>query len=318
MYNSIASGAEIADELYSNKVDLDADAMNRFINGFLDTSPVLDLVKETVNILTYAGVVDIGLDFIEDIYDKVSLNLMPRLIREIFGTCPGWWGMVSPEAFEDAKAFVLESDNTDGKYDKLIQNHCAWVLSRLKVKFLSTPKWQDKYTITTWHKGMQALFSMRDFSATLDSEPEKPIIVCTSSWLIMDLNTRRLLRAEHVLGEDIFTSAHHEDAIAEPCGKLVFPKEMEKVHTRRVVHSDIDMNLHTNNAKYMEWAFDILPIEETMQKEVDEFQINFNMESKLNDTITINTCPTSPETYYIEGISVDGKNIFQTNIKFKK
>ena len=121
MYNSIASGAEIADELYSNKVDLDADAMNRFINGFLDTSPVLDLVKETVNILTYAGVVDIGLDFIEDIYDKVSLNLMPRLIREIFGTCPGWWGMVSPEAFEDAKAFVLESDNTDGKYDKLIQ-----------------------------------------------------------------------------------------------------------------------------------------------------------------------------------------------------
>ena len=55
------------------------------------------------------------------IYDKVSLNLMPRLIREIFGTCPGWWGMVSPEAVEDAKAFVLESDNADGKYDKLIE-----------------------------------------------------------------------------------------------------------------------------------------------------------------------------------------------------
>ncbi len=121
MYNSIASGAEIADELYSNKVDLDPDAMNRFINGFLDTSPVLDLVKESVNLLTYTGTLDMGLDFIEDIYDKISLNLMPRLIREIFGTCPGWWGMVSPEAVEDAKAFVLESDNADGKYDKLIE-----------------------------------------------------------------------------------------------------------------------------------------------------------------------------------------------------
>ncbi len=121
MYNSIAFGAEIADELYSNKVDLDADAMNRFINGFLDTSPVLDLVKETVNVLTYVGVLDTGLGFIEDIYDKICLNLMPRLIREVFGTCPGWWGMVSPEAFEDAKAFVLETDNADGKYDKLIE-----------------------------------------------------------------------------------------------------------------------------------------------------------------------------------------------------
>ncbi|MBQ3137468.1 MAG: hypothetical protein IJB74_08315 [Clostridia bacterium] len=126
MYNSISNGAEIADELYSNKFDLNADAMNRFISGFLDTSPVLDLVKETVNVLTYAGVLDEGLGFIEGIYDKICLNLMPRLIREIFGTCPGWWGMVSPEAFEDAKAFVLETDNADGKYDKLIEKLDAY------------------------------------------------------------------------------------------------------------------------------------------------------------------------------------------------
>ncbi len=126
MYNSISNGAEIADQLYSNKVDLDADAMNRFISGFLDTNPVMDLVKETVNLLTYAGVLDAGLGFIQNIYDKISLNLMPRLIREIFGTCPGWWGMVSPEAYEDAKAFVLETDNADGKYDKLIEKLDAY------------------------------------------------------------------------------------------------------------------------------------------------------------------------------------------------
>ncbi len=121
MYNSIAYGAEIADELYSNKVDLDPDAMNRFINGFLDTSPVMDLIKETVNLATYTGVLESGLGWVESIYDKICLNLMPRLIREIFGTCPGWWGMVSPEALDEAKAFVLESDNADGKYDKLIE-----------------------------------------------------------------------------------------------------------------------------------------------------------------------------------------------------
>ncbi len=201
-------------------------------------------------------------------------------------------------------------------YDRLIQNNCAWVLSRLKTKFINIPKWQDKYTITTWHKGMQGLFSMRDFSVTLDSSPDSPAIIGTSNWLIMDLNTRRLLRAEHVLGEDIFTTAHHEDAIGEGCGKLVFPKEMERRSSRKVVLSDIDMNLHTNNAKYMEWAFDVLPTEVTLHREIDEFQINFNKESKIDDIIDFYVAPQDENIWMVEG-KRDSDSIFQTIIKFR-
>lgn len=121
MYNSIAMGAEIADDMYRNKVTLDPDAMNRFVNTFIDTSPILDFVKATVNLATYNGLLSDGLGFVEDIYDKISLNLVPRLIREIFGTCPGWWGMISPDVCEEAIDFVLGCDNADGKYDKLIE-----------------------------------------------------------------------------------------------------------------------------------------------------------------------------------------------------
>lgn len=201
-------------------------------------------------------------------------------------------------------------------YDRLIQNNCAWVLSRLKTKFITTPKWRDKFSITTWHKGMQGLFSMRDFVATLDDSPDTPAILSTSSWLIMDLNTRRLLRAEHVLGEDIITSAHHEDAIEEACGKLTFPKDMEKVSSHTVVLSDIDMNLHTNNAKYMEWSFDILPTDVTTTREVDEFQINFNKESKIGDPIDFYLAMEDENTYLIEG-KRGSDSIYQTVIKFK-
>lgn len=201
-------------------------------------------------------------------------------------------------------------------YDKLIENNCAWVLSRLKTKFITTPKWRDNYSITTWHKGMQGLFSMRDFVTTFDSDPTTPAIIGTSSWLIMDLNTRRLLRAEHVLGEDIFTTAHKEDAIAEPCGKLIFPKDMEKTTSHKIVLSDIDMNLHTNNAKYMEWAFDVLPADITLKREVDEFQINFNKESKIGETIDFYVASPDPDTYMVEG-KRESDSIFQTIIKFK-
>jgi acyl-ACP thioesterase len=201
-------------------------------------------------------------------------------------------------------------------YDKLIQSHSAWVLSRLKGKFINTPKWQDRYTLSTWHKGMSGLFSIRDFVATPENQPDTPSILCTSSWLIMDLNTRRLLRAEHVLGDDIFTTAHHEDAIEEPCGKLIFPKDMEKVSSRNVVLSDIDMNHHTNNAKYIEWAFDVIPTEYTLHREVDEFQINFNKESKIGETIDFYSAQKDENTFMIEG-KRDNESIFQTLIKFK-
>jgi hypothetical protein len=121
MYNSIAMGAEIADDMYTDNVRLDPEAMNRFINTFLDASPVLDLVKATVNLLAFNGLLGDGLEFVEDGYYDISKNIMPRLIREIFGTCPGWWGMISPDVFDKAVDFVLESDNEDGKYDVLIQ-----------------------------------------------------------------------------------------------------------------------------------------------------------------------------------------------------
>ena len=126
MYNSIAMGAEIADDMYTDNVRLDPDAMNRFINTFLDTSPLLDLIKATVNLAVFNGLLEGGLGFVEEGYYDISANLMPRLIREIFGTCPGWWGMISPEAYDDAKAFVLESNNADGKYDKLIKKLDAY------------------------------------------------------------------------------------------------------------------------------------------------------------------------------------------------
>ncbi len=120
VYNSIANGAEIAEDIYSNNAHFDAASMNRFINTFIDTSPILDFVKATVNLATYNGLLDTGLDFVNDIYGKISNNLMPRLIREIFGCCPGWWGMVGLDKYEDCKNFVLDG-NKDGTYDKLVE-----------------------------------------------------------------------------------------------------------------------------------------------------------------------------------------------------
>ena len=35
--------------------------------------------------------------------------------------------------------------------------------------------------------------------------------------------------------------------------------ETQKVQTREVMYSDIDLNKHMNNARYLEWVMDLLP-----------------------------------------------------------
>ena len=54
-------------------------------------------------------------------------------------------------------------------YDDLIASNTAWILSRMHVVFTDTPKWKDELTLTTWHKGLNRLFFLRDFMLT-DSE----------------------------------------------------------------------------------------------------------------------------------------------------
>ena len=77
-------------------------------------------------------------------------------------------------------------------YDEMMNSNIAWVLSRIHVKFNSTPRWRDEVNLKTWHKGVSKLFYLRDF--ILSDKEGNPMVLATTSWLIIDMNTRRLVR----------------------------------------------------------------------------------------------------------------------------
>lgn len=120
IYNSIACGTEVADACFSGEIFVDSTSLNRFAYEFLGMSPILDLLLSVVDASEYAGMLGNLTDFIQKVYNKVAPNLMPRLIRDIFGKCPGWYSLISPDYYEKCKNFIL-GDNADGKYDKLIE-----------------------------------------------------------------------------------------------------------------------------------------------------------------------------------------------------
>lgn len=186
-------------------------------------------------------------------------------------------------------------------YDDLIRSNTAWILSRVHVEFVDAPKWREEVTLNTWHKGLNRLFYLRDFLVT-DNEG-KTRVKATTSWLVLNLETRRLVRDPMLMEEGTVCD---ENVIETPADKVQMPKDAapELVRRHAVSYSDIDTNGHTNNAMYMQWAMNSVDYETASSKPVKEFTINFNHETKAGDVVDIYRASVEKEDglhVYVEG-----------------
>ena len=201
-----------------------------------------------------------------------------------YNTDAAW--RLKPAAFMDLaqEAAGLHAIELGFGYEDLIKNNTAWILSRVNIKFVDTPIWRDDITLTTWHKGANRLFFLRDFIMTDKEGKER--VKATTSWLVLNLETRRLVRDPMLMEEGTVCS---ENVIETPADKVQMPKDVpaELVLEHAVAYSDVDMNNHTNNAMYMLWAMDAVDYETASTKPVKEVTINFNHEIKPQEDVDI-------------------------------
>lgn len=186
-------------------------------------------------------------------------------------------------------------------YDDLIKKQTAWILSRVNVKFIDTPLWRDDVTLTTWHKGFNRLFFLRDFIMTDNEGRER--VKATTSWLVLDLQTRSMVRDPQLLEDGTVCS---ENAIETPADRVRMPREVEAepVYEHIVGYSDVDMLGHANNAMYMQWAMDAVGYEITSARPVKEYTINFNHEIKAGQKVILYRAAVEKEDglhVFIEG-----------------
>ena len=220
--------------------------------------------------------------------------------------------MLKPAAFMDFAqeiAYWAASELGFG-YDQLHIHHTAWVLSRMHIHFEDYPCWRENVSLFTWHKGAESLFYLRDFE--LVNVQGESCIQATSSWVVIDERTRRLVRPED-LAQFLKVDYQVDDAIVEPAPKIGLPKgqEPEYVKDHVVAYSDIDLIGHTNNARYAVWAMDCLPFDQARQS-VKDLYINFNKETKAGEKVQLFRAKDA-DSWYVEG-RVDGKSCFVVKI----
>ena len=218
--------------------------------------------------------------------------------------------VLKPAAFMDAAQEIAywAAHELGFGYDSLHIHHTAWVLSRMHIHFVQLPAWRDQVQLYTWHKGASGLFYLRDF--VLRNQEGRPIITATSSWVVIDEQTRRLVRPED-LTHLLDVGFQVDDAIVEQAPKLALPKgqEAEPAGVHTVSYSDIDLIGHANNACYMVWAMDCLPQEVTLHRQVKDACINFVKETTPGTQVQLFRLQESADVWYVEG-RVEGKSHF--------
>ncbi len=194
-------------------------------------------------------------------------------------------------------------------YEQMIKEGKAWVLSRLHFIFEDTPRWGEQIELNTWHKGPSGPFYIRDFTVT-DPETGKIRVRGTSSWVIMDVVARRMVRSAEAMELVDPVTQRSEQAIEENAQRVAIPRGVEpiKAGTHTVGYSDIDLQQHTNNARYVLWAMNCIDTNTIKEHPFKELTVNFNHETRANDVVDLLVHQDSL-TFYVEGVC-GGNQVF--------
>jgi len=174
----------------------------------------------------------------------------------------------------------LNFDITDLQEEKL-----TWVLHRLCVKMDRFPDWRESITIQTWPSSGDGLRAYRDF-LILDANGNT-IGKSLSYWLMMNTESRKPTR----IPKKVLNMAPSEVEHVLPVEKADFPQmeNSEAQQTFEVRKSDLDLNRHVNNVRYIEWALACL----SDKDRINEIDMQFKSESVLGDTITVTAMKSS-------------------------
>ncbi len=171
-----------------------------------------------------------------------------------------------------------------GKEDLEI-NNMFWVLSRILVKMDTIPGWEDEIRITTWPRGLEGIFAIRDFKVC--GKNGKSYGAATSCWLMLDRESRRPLRPDRIL-EKMDGRFSENRALDRVPVKLPGIKNISyRSPLFTVKYSDLDVNMHVNNVHYIKWALDSYPLEYRLNNVFESAEINYLHESLPGDEIKV-------------------------------
>ncbi|KAI3504543.1 hypothetical protein L1887_26095 [Cichorium endivia] len=165
-----------------------------------------------------------------------------------------------------------------------------WVVTRIHVQVEKYSSWGDVVEIDTWvnaagKNGMRRDWIIRDFVT------QKIITRATSTWVIMNRETRRLSKIPDEVRDEVTPFYLNRDAIAK---EKIDHEKIEKLTDEtaaRIRHglapswSDMDANQHVNNVKYIGWILESVPTKVLEEYYMGSITLEYRRECRQSDML---------------------------------
>ena len=172
----------------------------------------------------------------------------------------------------------------------------AFVLAKIQLRFGRLPGYGEEVQVETWFHPAGKAGARRDFAA-VDPRTGATLGAGTSTWLLFNLNTRRLARIpkEMLATFDDHSPAEERFALEEMAGGAAGPPPKEAKFPAfegppqftgpavRAAIADLDATEHVNNLVYMDWMLAALPEARARGEALVGMEIEYRNEVRLGD-----------------------------------
>ncbi len=198
--------------------------------------------------------------------------------------------------------------------DILQNDNLIWVLTSARADIERYPVWNENIFIETWPLKPDKVNFERDF--LVYDENNDIIARAVTNWVIIDINSRKLKRSKAINSE--FPDAGRERSIDCSLGRINANVNMSEAYSKTVGYSDIDMNEHLNNSKYLDYIMDCFSVEDHKNYFTKSIEVNYIHEALPGDTIILKKGIDEEDgsTVYVEGIN-DGNSLTVFKSRFK-
>lgn len=178
-----------------------------------------------------------------------------------------------------------------------------WAVVRTKYEIVKQPEVHQEVIIATWPHTLGRMTFLRDYA--IKSLEGETLVKGTSEWVVMDFVERKFANARDAYdGDDAFC----EERMFE--GKLRKIRDFEPVDEGQVIvpaWTDVDINMHVNNAKYTNFALGVLKPE--AGEEIRSLQIDFRKEVLPDVPFTVHAL-RDEAGLHAKGVSDDDAILF--------
>ena len=189
--------------------------------------------------------------------------------------------------------------------DKVTGKGYIWVVTKMEVEIIKTPKYLEDVKLITYPNKMIHFIFPR--TILIHNTNDDLMVKVSSMWCILNYENRKLVMPSDI---NLITPGDETMDKINP----INVKETTLVEERTVRNTDLDVNMHLNNIKYLDYITDTFDLDFINNNEIKRINLVFHEEVKAGETLGIYS--SEDKEYFV--IKNKDKKVFECNIEFKR